>query len=148
MHPISWGEFEARDADLAAQGRRRLHGRVCYLATTTAKGAPRVHPVTPVISENALYLFMEPTSPKGHDLDRRRHFALHCGVEDTSGGEGEFFVSGGARRVHDAIERKVAVDAAPYRPADRYILFELRIARAASRRYSDQGAAQQTWQVE
>ncbi len=146
MDAISWAEFEAQSAALAVEGRKRLHGRVSYLATTTASGSPRVHPVTPVLSPAALYLFMEPTSPKGHDLDRRCRFALHCGVEDTTGGEGEFFISGEARRVDDAAERDAAVKAASYRPADRYILFELRLERAASRRYGEQGPIQETWE--
>jgi hypothetical protein len=49
--------------------------------------------VTPIIGEQ-LFLFMEPTSPKGQDLQRDPRDTLPCAVEDSSGGEGEFYVRG------------------------------------------------------
>ncbi len=55
-----------------------------YLATVDDRGAPRVHPVTPVIGGGFLFVFMEPTSPKGRDLRERRSYALHNGVDDTA----------------------------------------------------------------
>ncbi|MGH2405330.1 MAG: pyridoxamine 5'-phosphate oxidase family protein, partial [bacterium] len=50
---------------------------MAYLATLRGDGAPRVHPVTPIVGEGRLFLFMEPTSPKGHDLRRDGRYALH-----------------------------------------------------------------------
>jgi hypothetical protein len=147
MDALTWGGFANADAVLAAEGKLRLHGRVAYLATTSRQGAPRVHPVTPVVGDTNLYLFMEPTSPKGHDLGRDPRFALHCGVEDANGGEGEFFVSGAARRAGDAAERARAVAAASYAPADRYVLFELLISRADARSYGEDGPVRRTWRA-
>jgi len=80
----SWGDFEAAAPQIAAFARERLHGRVSYLATVQADGGPRVHPVTPIVGGGRLFLFMEPTSPKGRDLQRDGRFALHCGVDVAS----------------------------------------------------------------
>jgi hypothetical protein len=145
---MSWHDLEAADAALAATGRERLHGRVCYLATVTAGGAPRLHPVTPIVGDGRLFLFMEPTSPKGHDLERGSAFALHCGVEDSEGGSGEFLVSGTAIRLHDGASREVAARHASYRPADRYILFELLVTGAMATTYGDAGPVRQRWRMD
>ena len=93
---MSWHEFASQAPSLAAYGRARLGAGVAYLATVRKSGSPRLHPVTPVLGES-LFLFMEPTSPKGHDLRRGSGYVLHCGVEDTGGGAGEFLVEGRAR---------------------------------------------------
>ena len=87
----SWLEFAKQDPELAAFGQARFQPGVAYLATVRADGGPRVHPVTPIIGEQ-LYLFMEATSPKGQDLQRDGRYALHCAVEDSGGGGGEFYV--------------------------------------------------------
>ena len=146
MVSVTWAAFAAAAPDLAAFGRARLAGRVAYLATARASdGAPRVHPVTPIVSEGKLLLFMEPTSPKGRDIRMDPRYALHCGVEDDSGGEGEFFVSGTADPSTDRELRAEAVAAASYSPADRYLLFHLLVDRATLRRYVNGEPQSQTW---
>jgi hypothetical protein len=55
--------------------------------------------VTPVIGGDHLFVFMEPTSPKGRDLRERGSYAMHNGVPDTEGTGGEFQVSGTATLV-------------------------------------------------
>ncbi len=91
----SWKNFTEQAPELAAFGKTRFQRTVAYLGTLRADGGPRVHPVTPIIGEQ-LFLFMEPTSPKRNDLLRDPRFTLHCGVEDNSGGGGEFDVRGRA----------------------------------------------------
>lgn len=142
---MSWKRLEEDAPDLAAFGAQRLNGRVAYLATTRKDGAPRVHSVTPVIGEGHLFLFMEPTSPKGHDLRRDGRFALHCGMEDAEGSGGEFFVSGRATFVEDAEMRQIAIRSSSYQPADRYVLFEFEIERAASTHYGEGQPVRQNW---
>jgi hypothetical protein len=142
---LTWALLEKGDPGLAAAGYGRLHGRVSYLATVSQDGAPRVHPVTPIIGEGRLFLFMEPTSPKGRDLRRGSAFALHCGVEDTGGGEGEFFVTGHGRAVEDAATRALAVKLAPYTPADRSVLFELEVESVIATTYASSGPARRRW---
>ena len=94
------------------------------------------------------FVFMEPTSPKGHDLQRDGRFAIHCSVEDTEGGSGEFTVSGRAHRVEDAGLRALAVRLCPYTPAERYVLFEFDPERAASTLYEEDQTKRQAWQCE
>jgi len=73
----SWEEFAQQATELAEFGKARFQSGVAYLGTLRADGSPRVHPVTPIIGEE-LFLFMEPTSPKGKDLQRDGRYTLHC----------------------------------------------------------------------
>ena len=91
----SWAEFTQAAPEFAAFGKTRFQSEVAYLGTVRADGGPRVHPVTPIMGEQ-LFLFMEPTSPKGKDLGRDARYTLHCSVEDSGGGGGEFYVRGRA----------------------------------------------------
>jgi hypothetical protein len=133
----SWGDFKTQAPDLAAFGAGRLAVPPAYLATLRVGGLPRVHPVTPIIGLTRIFVFMEPTSPKGRDLRERGWYALHNGVPDTFGTGGEFFISGQAILINDAEVRASAVEAAMYQPDDRYILFELGINEARCNGYGD-----------
>jgi hypothetical protein len=143
---VSWAQLREHQPSLAAFGERRLRSRVAYLATVDARGAPRVHPVTPFLMPDRLLVFMEPTSPKGHDLRRGSRYALHCSVEDDQGGAGEFRVRGSAREVSDAQLRAQAADLAPYDPSPTYVLFELLVDDAFSTTYEADGTpVRQRW---
>jgi hypothetical protein len=133
----SWGDLEARAPDLAAFGAGRLTSAPAYLATLRDDGPPRVHPIAPIIGSGRLFVFMEPTSPKGGDLRQRGWYALHNGVPDTFGTGGEFSVSGRATLIDDPELRAVARAAAMYQPEDRYILFELGVNEARCHGYGD-----------
>lgn len=143
---MSWSDLEQGAPELAQFGQSRLDGRVAYLATVTASGAPRVHPVTPIIGGGRLFVFMEPTSPKGYDLRRDGRYALHAGVEDSDGGGGEFLVAGRARPLEDPVDWATAAGFATYAPAARYVLFELGVERAAATIYDASGEpVRQRW---
>jgi hypothetical protein len=133
----TWGAFASAEPELAAFVAERLQARPPYLATVRASGAPRVHPVTPIFTDDGLYLFMEPTSPKGSDLRERVWFALHNGVPDNSGTGGEASVSGTGHPVDDAEVRAAVVAAATYDTDDRYVLFELRPTEVRCKAYDD-----------
>lgn len=146
---MSWANFENTQPELARYGVERFQKfGVAYLATVRKDGAPRVHPVTPIVGRGRLFLFMEPTSPKGHDLRRDGRYALHCSVSDSSGNSGEFYISGHAKLVDDAATRALAIDMAPYIPANRYVLFELEVESASSTKYIDGLPERTTWQAE
>ena len=134
---ITWGEFAGREPELASFGAGRLGAAPAYLATVRRSGAPRVHPVTPVFTAEGMFLFMEPTSPKGRDLREQGWFALHSAVPDNAGTGGEFNVSGRAFAVEDPQKWSDVADAATYTPADRYVLFELQLSEARCHGYGD-----------
>ncbi len=131
----SWSQFAEEVPDLARLGQERLTAGPVYLATVRKHGAPRVHPVTAIIGQGRLFVFMEPTSPKGHDLRRDGRYALHNSVENAGGGRGEFAISGRATLIQDVDLRAIAVEAAPNKPAERYILFELSVESVISTVY-------------
>ena len=133
----SWGDFEAQAPDLAAFGARRLTAALAYLATLRRVGTPRVHPISPIIGNGRLFVFMEPTSPKGGDLRERHWYALHNGVPDTFGTGGELLVSGQAMLIDDPDLRTIASGAAGYQPEERYILFELDVNEVRCNGYGD-----------
>lgn len=140
-----WAEFAAADPELAAQAAERLHGGVAYLATVRADGSPRVHPVTPIVGSGRLFVFMEPTSPKGRDLRREPRYALHSAVADSSGTGGELHLRGMAQAIDDPALRALATAAASYEPADRYVLFELSVAGAMLTVYADGRPVRRRW---
>lgn len=142
----SWQEFSEQAPELAAFGQTRFQSGVAYLGTIRPDGGPRVHPVTPIMGEE-LFLFMEPTSPKGKDLQRDPRYTLHCAVEDSGGGGGEFYVRGQATLVQDQAMRAQAVQAASYSPAERYILFVLTVDFAFMNVYSEGQANPQRWEI-
>lgn len=134
---VPWRAFARAEPELAAFGEGLLMTPPAYLATVRRDGSPRVHPVTPILAGGELFVFMEPTSPKGRDLRERRRFALHNGVPDTEGSGGEFSVRGEGIPVDDPAVRASVAEAASYDPADRYVLFELRVAEARCNGYGD-----------
>jgi hypothetical protein len=142
---MTWKNFEDQQPELAAFGAGRLNGKVAYLATIRKDGAPRLHPMTPIIGQGHFFVFMEPTSPKGHDLQRDGRYAIHCAVSDNSGASGEFNITGHAHRVDDGELRALAVNLASYEVAERYILFEFDIESAASTVYPEDRAMRQVW---
>ena len=105
-----------------------------------------MHPVTPILGEQ-LFLFMEPTSPKGKDLQRDPRYTLHCSVEDASGGGGEFYVRGRAILSNDPLIREQAVRASSYVPQDAYILFIFSIEFAFMNSYVDGKSHPRRWQA-
>jgi len=145
---MSWQNLEDHHPDLAAFGAERLNGNVAYLATVRTDGSPRVHPVTPIIGQGHLFVFMEPTSPKGHDLRRDGRYALHCSVSDSSGASGEFNVTGQAQFIDNSELRALAAQLASYTPGERYILFEFTIESATSTIYADGQAVRTRWKPE
>jgi hypothetical protein len=144
---MSWKAFAEASPQMAAFGEQRLGGHVAYLATTRKDGSPRVHPVTPIIGGGHLFIFMEPTSPKGHDLRRDGRYAMHCSVADSEGAGGEFIISGRGVLVEDPALRKVAMQYSSYQPKDRYILFELSVESASSTVYGDGQPVRQHWKA-
>jgi len=124
----SWSTFAKEAPALEAVARERLQALlVAYLATTSRAGAPRVHPVTPILTDHGLYLFMEPDSPKGHDLRRDGRFALHAPVDAPIPTVAQVYFAGRGKVVEDKETRAAVALAADYPVLDRFVLFELEV---------------------
>ena len=141
----SWADFEAAEPALARFASDRLDGKVSFLATTRRDGSPRVHPVTPIFREGRLLMFMEPTSPKGHDLRRDGRYSLHCSVTDNTGASGEVLVRGLASLVGDPDVRAMAMEATESSLGGRFILFEFSVEEVASTEYEDAMPVRRGW---
>ena len=90
----TWGEFERADAQLAAFGRERLDGRVCFHATLRRDGSPRVHPVEPWVAAGLLMVRFRRQSPKVREVAHDARYALHSPMDNPDGVGGEFLVRG------------------------------------------------------
>ncbi|NUQ07069.1 MAG: pyridoxamine 5'-phosphate oxidase [Anaerolineae bacterium] len=134
----TWHDFAQAAPELAAFGAQRFKTDPAYLATVRSNGLPRIHPVTPILAEGHLFLFMEPTSPKGHDLQRGSGYTLHCTVANNNGGDGEFCVTGHGVLTQDTALRELAAHWG-YPPKDHYVLFELSVEQAFSTIYPGGG---------
>ena len=132
---LTWEEFAALQPEMAEFGLKRLEYRVMYLATVRKNGSPRIHPFTPFVASGHLFAFMEPTSPKGLDLQRNGLYAIHSLVTDMNGTNGEFAIAGRAQLVTDSATRELAVKGCPYSPKIRYVLFEFKLEECMTNTY-------------
>lgn len=132
---LTWEEFAALQPEMAEFGSKRLEYCVMYLATVRKDGYPRLHPFTPFVASGHLFAFMEPTSPKGLDLQRNGLYTIHSLVTDMHGTNGEFTITGRAHLVTDPATRDLAVKGCPYTPKDRYICLEFKLEECMTNTY-------------
>ena len=100
---VRWQDFAAAAPDLAGPGSgllNQLGVGLAFLATVRKDGAPRLHPVCPVISGERLYVLITPTSPKCQDLIRDGRYALQTFPQPKPGSD-EFYLTGRARPVDE-----------------------------------------------
>ncbi len=136
----SWSDFAAAEPMLAAGIRALLQQYgpgMGYLATVRPDGGPRVHPVSPVITDEGLYCFIVP-SPKRHDLERDGRYALHSYPPEES--DDEAYVTGRAAVVRDPLVITQLADALRAAPEIDWRLFELSIDTAMLRHHGSGGA--------
>ena len=136
----SWSEFAAAEPSLAAGIRALLQQYgpgMGYLATVRPDGGPRVHPVSPVFTDDGLYCFVI-DSPKRRDLERDGRYALHSYPPEEN--DDEAFLTGHAHPVHDPIAVARLAGALRASPDVDWRLFELTIESATLRRHGPAGA--------
>ncbi len=131
----TWQEFEDAAPEMAALGRQLISNetfQVAYLATTQRDGAPRIHPVCPVLAGEHLYLAIGSQSPKLRDLRHDGRYMLHAmpGKDDA-----EFNVRGRGTEAndaatHDEVERAAAAVGLNVKPHE--VIFRLDIEQAAT----------------
>ncbi|MET8462054.1 pyridoxamine 5'-phosphate oxidase family protein [Micromonospora zamorensis] len=123
----SWSEFAADEPRLA-DGIRVLLQQYGpgfgYLATVRADGGPRVHPVSPVITDEGLFCFIV-DSPKRRDLERDGRYALHSFPPEES--DDEAYVAGRARPVTDPLRVARLAQGARAEPQIDWRLFEFTV---------------------
>jgi Pyridoxamine 5'-phosphate oxidase len=142
---MSWQNLIDGNPELASYGAGRFENRVGYLATVRPDGTPQVHPVSPILRNNRLFVFTYPTSPKAHDLQRGGAYALHCAVEDNSGGAGEFYVRGKAQQISDPADWERVRPGHADEFNVKYILFEFSVEQAFSMIYIGDNTVVNRW---
>ena len=93
---VTWKDFAAAAPDLAQAGRALLNQfgvGLAFLATVRRDGAPRLHPVCPVLSGDRLSVLVTLASPKHGDLLRDGRYALQTFPEPKPG-SAEFYLAG------------------------------------------------------
>lgn len=90
-------------------------GGLGYVATVRPDGGPRVHPLSPVLRDGDLYLFVLRNTARARDLRRDDRYAMHAwpkpfGADDSFDDE-EFVVRGRATLVEDEALRKAIATA-------------------------------------
>ncbi|HEX2849059.1 MAG TPA: pyridoxamine 5'-phosphate oxidase family protein [Acidimicrobiales bacterium] len=137
---LTWKEFTAASPELAAIGREHLYQwgiGLAFLATVRADGGPRVHPVCPVIGDDAIHVLIQ-SGPKQRDLLRDGRYGLHSETFAPPREDDGFYLSGRVRPVHDAgVRQQVAQQLRTERQTeelwptfDQDLLFELLVDRA------------------
>src|SRR5262249_57274997 len=110
---VAWQDFAAAEPEMAEIGRGLLEQfgpGLAFLATVRSDGAPRLHPVCPVLTDGHLYVLVTRESPKRDDLERDGRYALQTFPQPKAGSD-EFYVAGSARLVQGPATR-AAVPAA------------------------------------
>ncbi len=136
----SWSDFHAAEPQLASAIRALLQQYgpgMGYLATVRPDGGPRVHPISPVITEEGLYSFVV-NSPKRRDLERDGRYALHAYPPEES--DDEAYLVGRAYPVTDpdTVDRLAGELRAS--PRVDWRLFEFTVEVAMIRRHGPAGA--------
>jgi hypothetical protein len=135
---VTWKELATATPALAEAGRALLNqfGGVglAFLATVRKDGAPRLHPVCPVLSGDRLFVLITPGSPKRYDLARDGRYALQTFPQPKPGSD-EFYVAGRAHQIDDAAMRAAVLRDAKHQADASEVLFELRIDRVMHTRW-------------
>jgi hypothetical protein len=134
---VSWQGFAAAAPELAQVGRGLLTQfgvGLAFLATVRRDGAPRLHPVCPVLSDERLFVLITPESPKRNDLLRDGRYALQTFPQPKAGSD-EFYIAGRAHVVEDAATRAAIFRDAKHMADAAEIPFELMLERVMHTRW-------------
>ena len=125
----TWAEFASAAPEMAERGAKRFGIGVAYVATTSGDGAPRVHPMTPLVAGGRLLAFVAVHTVKYRNLLRDSRYALHAVLGES---DEEFLVTGRAVVADDWASRILAAEAAQRIGMTSHddVLFEFHIERA------------------
>src|ERR1041384_4819202 len=134
---VTWKEFAAAQPDLADIGQSLLFQftvGLAFLATVRKDGAPRLHPVCPVLANDRLFVLITPTSPKRRDLLRDGRYALQTFPQPKPGSD-EFYVTGAAVVIDDPAARAQILRDARHMADPSEAAFELTVDRVMHTRW-------------
>ncbi len=126
-----WATFAAAEPEMAEKGRALLYQRgdgEGFLATVSADGTPRMHPLNVGVVDGRLLVFVQGHSAKARDLATNPRYALHAHQDPAR--PDEFLVRGSARLVTDPAVRSAAAAEWFFTVSDTYPLYELVIEHA------------------
>src|SRR5437763_17214521 len=106
---ITWTDFRRQQPALADAARRQFYNfgiGLGFLATVRPDGAPRVHPVCPVISDAGLHLLIV-AGPKRQDLRRDGRSPVPAATYSRARPDEGFALGGQVRAGTDAAMRAV-----------------------------------------
>jgi hypothetical protein len=138
----TWAEFERDDSALAAFGRERIDGKVCFQATLRLDGSPRVHPVSPWFGAGLLVVAFRSRSPKVDEVSRDGRYALHTQMDNHEGEGGEFMVSGWMERLADD---HPAANARPYTAEYDLATYAMSVESAVGTTYETEAPTYRRW---
>ncbi len=133
----TWGAFANKEPEMAKVLTSSLDWiPITYLATVRKDGAPRVHPISPIIGEGRMFVAVNETSPKRHDLKRDRRYAMHSlpGKRDE-----EFYITGSVTMIEDQATRDLISKSAGHTVHDSDWLFEFNIEHAMTAHWEKVG---------
>lgn len=134
---MAWKDFAAAAPELAQTSRALLEQfgpGLAFLATVRSDGAPRLHPVCPVLSGGGLFVLITAESPKRADLERDGRYALQSFPQPKPGSD-ELYLAGTAVVVEEAARRAAIFGDAKHRPDPSEIAFELLLDRVMHTRW-------------
>lgn len=108
----TWQDFASSAPALAAEAKKNLYEvgiGLGFLATVRADGAPRVHPVCPIVSDVGLHVLIV-SGPKQRDLRRDGRYALHTETCPPPNHEDGCMLTGRAAEILDSGVRQVLLD--------------------------------------
>jgi hypothetical protein len=136
---VTWKAFAAAQPALAETGRALLFQfgvGLAFLATVRKDGAPRVHPVCPVLSGEQLFVLVTPESPKLQDLLTDGRYALQTFPQPKPGSD-EYYIAGRAVRIEDASTRAAVLRDAKHMADATEVVLMLSLDRVLHTRWED-----------
>ena len=153
----TWSDFSIEESEVAKLGKNLLfqsreHVGLAFIATLRKDGAPRLHPISLVISKGHLYVMIPPTSPKCTDLIRDGRYALQAYPRPNNEENEEFYLAGCADQIQDPMIRQALIDDTKIIVAENEVLFELFLERAmytklVNRGFPDEHPIHRKWQA-
>lgn len=146
----TWGEFAKAEPEMAKVLRKSLDWiPITYLATVRRDGAPRLHPICPIIGSGRMFVAVSETSPKRYDLKNDGRYAMHS-LPDKR--DDEFYMTGRVRMIEDAATRDLVAASAGHTIHDSDWVFEFDVERVMTAYWENMGqpdtyAVRRFWQA-